>query len=251
MNIKTIKILQSLRLAKYRKLHNKFLVEGKRMVKTAFQYNQTLSNVYCTKKFFIKNRDWIVIKKIDDSFIDIISENDFKKISNTVTPSGICAICSIPKTEEIDTKNNKWIYLDNINNPGNLGTILRSASWFGLKHIAISPNSVDIYNPKVIRSAMGSQFHLKIYQNIELDEFKKTHTILSSSINGENIEKLKFPKKFVLVFSNEAHGLSSKRKKLINYHISIKKLGNGESLNVSTAASVVLYIATRCFTTKS
>ena len=245
MNIKTLKILQSLKLAKYRKLHNKFLVEGKRMVKTAFQNNQSLENVYCTKKFFIKNRDWIVLKSIDDSYIDIISDNDLKKISNTITPPGICAMCNIPKVKAIDTKPDKWIYLDNINNPGNLGTILRSASWFGLKHIAISPDSVDIYNPKLIRSAMGSQFNLKIYQNIELDEFKKTHTILSSSPNGENIDKFNFPKKFVLVFSNEAHGLSSKRKKLINYHVSIKKIGNGESLNVSTAASVALYIVTR------
>ncbi len=245
MNIKTLKILQSLKLAKYRKLHNKFLVEGKRMVKTAFQDNQILEKVYCTKKFFIKNRDWIVFKNIDDSYIDIISENDLKKISNTVTPSGICAMCNIPKAKAIDTKPNKWVYLDNINNPGNLGTILRSASWFGLKHIAISPDSVDVYNPKSIRSAMGSQFNLKIYQNIELDEFKKTHTILSSSLNGENIDKFNFPKKFVLVFSNEAHGLSSKRKKIINYHVSIKKIGNGESLNVSTAASIALYIATR------
>ena len=69
MNIKTLKILQSLKLAKYRKLHNKFLVEGKRMVKTAFQDNQILEKVYCTKKFFIKNRDWIVFKNIDDSYI--------------------------------------------------------------------------------------------------------------------------------------------------------------------------------------
>ena len=115
----------------------------------------------------------------------------------------------------------------------------------------MSPECVDLYNPKVIRSAMGSQFTLTIHRDVELDTFKETHTIIASSLEGEKLEGFKFPDRFVLVFSNEAHGLSQSRKSSVNTFVNITRLGSGESLNVSNAASIIMYVTSQFFITST
>ena len=175
----------------------------------------------------------------------IITDSQFKKISSTSTPSGIAALCNIPRSPYIDFKVRKWIYLDKIRDPGNLGTILRSALWFGFKNIILSSKSVDPYNPKAIRSGMGSHFGLNLYQNIRLNDFIKTHLIVSGSTCGEDISVFKLPEKYVLVLGNEAHGISKNIEPLIQKSVSIKRLGEGESLNLSSAASILMYSFTR------
>ena len=100
---------------------------------------------------------------------------EMKKICSTKPPSGIAAICMIPKQNVVDLNENKWLYLDRISDPGNLGSILRSASWFGFKNIALSPKSVDPYNSKTVRSAMGAHFAINLYREVELNQFFETH----------------------------------------------------------------------------
>ena len=134
------------------------------------------------------------------------------------------------------------MYFDQISDPGNLGTLLRSASWFGLKNIALSPRSVDPYNPKVVRAAMGAHFGINLYINVNLNKFLKTHTIIAASQKGTDITYFNFPKKSVFVFGNEAHGISTKRMKIIQEFITIKRFGIGESLNIASAASIVMHM---------
>ena len=177
--------------------------------------------------------------------IKVITDSQFKSISSTSTPSGIAALCNMPRSPYIDFKVREWIYLDKIRDPGNLGTILRSALWFGFKNIMLSSKSVDPYNPKAIRSGMGSHFGLNLYQNIRLDDFTKTHFIISGSTRGENISNFKLPEKYILVLGNEAHGISKGIEPLIQKSVSIKKLGRGESLNLSSAASILMYALTK------
>ena len=241
MDKKTLKSLQSLKLKKYRYDHEKFLIEGKRLVQAAVEHEYPINEIYCTKAYLNKNRGWAVLDAIPIENINILPENDLKKISSTVSPSGVCAVCKIKPRELINFNQAKWVYLDKIKDPGNLGAILRSAAWFNLSNIAISPECVDVYNPKVIRSAMGSQFALEIHRDIELDTFQETHTIIASSLKGQKLEGFKFPDRFVLVFSNEAHGLSQSRKNSVNSFVNITKSGSGESLNVSNAASIIMY----------
>ena len=96
-----------------------------------------------------------------------------KKICSTKSPSGIAATCMIPKQNVVDLDASEWLYLDRISDPGNLGSILRSASWFGFKNIALSPKSVDPYNSKTVRSAMGAHFAVNLYKEVELDQFSE------------------------------------------------------------------------------
>ena len=237
MNNQSIKELQLLKQSKYRKIKNKFIAEGKRLVGEAIHYSNSIESIYCTKTFYSKNKsDWQALLKIRKDIIKIVTDSQFKKISSTSTPSGIGALCNIPRSPYIDYKVRKWIYLDKIRDPGNLGTILRSALWFGFKNIILSSKSVDPYNPKAIRSGMGSHFGLNLYQNIRLNDFIETHLIVSGSTCGEDISVFKLPKKYVLVLGNEAHGISKNIVPLIQKSVSIKRLGEGESLNLSSAA---------------
>ena len=245
MNNRSIRELQLLKQSRHRKSKKKFIAEGKRLVGEALELSSSVESIFYTKSFYKKNQSgWENFMKIDSSLIHIISDLQFKKISSTSTPSGIAALCRMIEIEKIDFEEPLWIYLDKVSDPGNLGTIMRTASWFGIKNIVLSYGSVDPYNPKTIRAGMGAHFDLNIYQNIELNEFIKTHSIISGSNKGENISNFEFPEKYVLVLGSEAHGISKNIEKLVQQTITIKKLGKGESLNLASAASILMYALT-------
>ena len=144
----------------------------------------------------------------------------------------------------LDLNNNRWIYMDKISDPGNMGSLIRSAAWFGLKNIALSPGCVDPYNPKVLRSGMGGHFNISIHNNISLSQFCDTHSIIAGEKTGQDSTKFKFPKKCVLVLGNEAHGHTKQNQQYINTYITLKKLGSGESLNVSNAGAILFHLLT-------
>jgi len=242
MNKNQLKQVQSLRYAKYRKLYGKFFIEGSRLVKGALDWSSTVEGVYCTEAFYKDNHESSIFDDIRKDKIKIVTERVFKNICSTQSPSGIAAICTIPKNNSIDIEERQWIYLDQISDPGNLGTLLRSASWFGLKNIALSPKSVDPYNPKVVRAAMGAHFGINLYVDINLKKFYKSHTIIAASQKGTDITDFNFPKKSVFVFGNEAHGISTKRMKIAQEFITIKRFGMGESLNIASAASIIMHM---------
>ena len=246
MNDRLIKKLKLLKQSKHRKVKNQFVAEGKRLVREAINCGNTVDLLFCTKTFYEKNKNgWQGFLEISSTMIKIITDSQFKSISSTSTPSGVAALCHIPRIPHIDFKVREWIYLDKIRDPGNLGTILRSALWFGFKNIILSSESVDPYNPKAIRSGMGSHFGLNLYQNIRLDDFIKTHLIVSGSTCGEDISDFKLSERYVLVLGNEAHGISKSIEPLIQKSVSIKRIGDGESLNLSSAASILMYSLTR------
>ena len=245
MNNQSIKNLQLLKHSKHRKSKNQFIAEGKRMVGDALDLSSSVELIFCTEDFYKKNQsDWKGFANIDSALIHIISDVKFKKISSTSTPSGVAALCRMIKSTNVNLKDPIWIYLDKISDPGNLGTIMRTASWFGIKNIILSAGSVDPYNPKTIRAGMGAHFGVNIHQNVELSKFVNTHTIISGSKGGKNISDFKFPKKSVFVLGNEAHGISKDIERLIQETLTIKRLGTGESLNLACAASILMYALT-------
>ena len=166
-------------------------------------------------------------------------------IADTEHPSGIAGICPLPETQNkpFQTKH-PYIFLDTISNPGNMGTILRSASWFGIQNVAVSPNCVDPFNPKSVRAGMGAHFNLNIYENVPLIYFFEKHFfIIGDDSSGSSYLEWKKPlekKKWVLVLGNEANGISEENQALLNESISIPKYGIGESLNVATSAGILL-----------
>ena len=236
------KTIHSLRHTKHRKAYNKFLIEGKRIIESALVCNANIDIIFSSDDFLKKNNPWVQKHLKKDATIKTIEKKTLLKISNTKSPQEILAVCDIPKQDPIKLTMDKWIYLDEISDPGNMGTLIRSCEWFGIKNIALSPKCADPYNPKSIRAAMGAHFGVTIHTNTNLGIFKKTHRIIAADLKGENASTYEFPNKCVLVLGSEAHGISKKNLDYIEDSIFINKLGSGNSLNVSTAGSILIYL---------
>ena len=241
MNQKDLKIILSLKRKKGREEHNLFLIEGLRLIESALSKPSMIKIVYFNEKF--KEKSSLLLERVISEKIinEKVSTKDLKKISSTVTPSGIIALCQIPKREVLNFNHSKWIYLDKVSDPGNLGTLLRSAAWFNFKNIALSKDCVDPYNPKVVRASMGGVFDLSIHTEIELKGFSKDYLIIGASKDGLNINSFTKPNKFVLIIGSESNGISKENLNEINQMITIKKSGKGESLNAGTAGSIIMY----------
>lgn len=227
------KLINSLVKKKFRQKYNKFVVEGVKNIKEVLN-----SSIYVEK-----------IYSIDDTFDDfpsknvLITERELKKISQLVTPNTALAVCEIPQEKNIQ-KNGFIIALDDIRDPGNLGTIIRMADWFGIQQIVCSKETVDLYNPKVIQSTMGSFIRVQINYT-DLEQFFETysHSILGTFMDGENLYKTKLPEKAVLLMGNEANGISEKLESFVTQRLSIPRMGKlqqTESLNVAMATSIIL-----------
>ena len=166
-----------------------------------------------------------------------------KKLTELDTPNKIIGIVKENTPLPIG---NKILILDNIQDPGNLGTIIRSSVAFDIDTIVLSPNTVDIYNPKVIRSTQGMIFYTNII-TLKLKEFidelkTKNYTIFGTNVrNGKNIKEITLPEKFALVLGNEGQGVSKEIESLCDDNIYIKMSSKCESLNVSVATSILLY----------
>ncbi len=236
------KTIHSLRYAKHRKTYNKFVIEGKRLVKSAIVCNVKIGAIFCSHNFLRENKPWFKEHLNKGTIVKKMDKKSFLKICNTKSPQGILAVCDIPKQKPIKLNIDRWIYLDKISDPGNMGTLIRSCAWFGIKNIALSNKCADPYNPKSIRAAMGAHFEITIHTNTDLSVFKRTHRIIAANLRGENANTYEFPNKCVLVLGNEAHGISSQNLHYIQDTIFINKLGSGDSLNVSTAGSILMYL---------
>ena len=172
--------------------------------------------------------------------LEQILTKQLEKISFTQSPAGIAAVCNFPPIGNPDVNQHKWLYLYQVSDPGNMGTLFRSAAWFGFTHIALSPDCVDPFNPKVVRAGMGAHFGLSIHSNIELNLFADSHTLIGADHRGNDLSDFKSPEKFVLVLGSEAHGLSKDIQSIIDQTISIEKTGFGESLNVGVAGAILM-----------
>lgn len=175
---------------------------------------------------------------------EIIKQIDFKKFSDTKTPQGVVAVFKIPENIN-DQNSNKIIALENVSDPGNLGTILRNCDWFGFDNIILSEDCAEIFNPKVIRASAGSVFHINIneekqFYNKLIELKKRQYKILCSDLDGNDLYKFSLPQKYVLVLCNEANGPSPRLLKICDYKISIPRKGKAESLNVASASAVIL-----------
>lgn len=232
LNNPTIKEISKLKNKKYRDLTNTYLVEGEHLVEEAYK-NNLLTKIILLEDT-ICNYD---IEKI------YITKEVMKKLTELDTPNKIIGI--VKKNTPLPI-GNKILILDNIQDPGNLGTIIRSSVAFDIDTIVLSPNTVDIYNPKVIRSTQGMIFYTNII-TLELKEFineikTKNYTIFGTNVrNGKNIKEITLPEKFALVLGNEGQGVSKEIESLCDDNIYIKMSSKCESLNVSVATSILLY----------
>lgn len=230
----TIKTIQSLDKKKYRQKYNLFLVEGNKIIKELPNSDYEIENLYSI------DPENITFKT---KGIEKILPNDLKKISFLQHPKDSVAVCKIPESK-ILTDVKIQLILDGIQDPGNLGTIIRLADWFGIEQIICSNDTVDVYNPKVIQATMGSFLRLNVFYT-NLDEYLRDYQypILGTDMNGENIYETQFPERFSLVFGNEGNGIRPSTEDLISKMITIPRFGKSqstESLNVSMSAGIIL-----------
>ena len=239
----SIKHFRALKHKKHRYEYNQFLIEGKRIIHEAIKNNVIFDIILYTESFKKYNPDLIDDLIAKEHRIECLREQQINKVTATKTPSGIAAVCTFRETVQLNLITNKWLYLDNISDPGNLGTLLRTAAWFNISNIALSPNSLDPYNQKVVRAGMGAHFHLEIHSDIDINIFiENQYYIVGADHRGEPLtELLVIPERLILVLGGEAHGLSEAINKKLDKTLSIPKSGSGESLNVSVAGAILMH----------
>lgn len=230
-----IKIINSLQQKKYRKIHQQFFAEGKKVIQELLNSNFELIELFTTQESF---------PNVPKSQINTISEADLKKISVLVTPNESLAIFKIPNENKLKTDNGLTIALDDIRDPGNMGTIIRLADWFGVLQIVCSNETVDVYNPKVVQSTMGSLARVNVVY-LNLNDYLKTCKlpVYGTLLEGKNIYSEKLNRNAVVVLGNESNGISATIQELITQKITIPRFGTlqeTESLNVATATAIVL-----------
>ncbi|MBP2617588.1 TrmH family RNA methyltransferase [Chryseobacterium jejuense] len=230
----TIKVLQSLDKKKFRQKYNLFLVEGNKIICELFNSNFKVKEILSTDP-----------QKLDRTDIPIthISENELKKISFLKTPKDSAAVCYLAE-EESWTDKKIQLVLDGIQDPGNLGTIIRLADWFGIEQIICSEDTVDVYNPKVIQATMGSFTRVNMVYTDLVEYLSKTENVnIGTDMDGENIYTFEKPEKINLILGNEGNGMRPETEKLLQKCITIPRFGKSqstESLNVSMAAGIIL-----------
>ena len=246
-----IKKIKSLSTKKGRDKYQLFIIEGSRLVADAITFGSAIEQIYATEHFLTNTTNTDLINLITENALPVntISDKEMKSISDTMTPSGVLSLCPIPESGPPKLDNNdNWLYLDGISNPGNLGTLLRSAAWLGIKNIALSSNCINPYNPKVVRGGMGAQFKISIHSNIALQTYKEAkHTIIGAFQEGLDISTVNAMTiaPWVLVIGSEAHGINPLNNNLIDLKITISKIGFGESLNAGVAGGILLYQLTK------
>lgn len=230
----TIKILQSLDRKKFRQKYNLFLVEGNKTIKEIPDSGYVIQEVYSVNPLELT---------FDNVPVSPITAAELRKISFLQHPKDSVAVCRL-KPAQITTDASIRLVLDGIQDPGNLGTIIRLADWFGIQEIVCSEDTADVYNPKVIQSSMGSFLRVNVVYTDLTSFLTDTKTeIIGTDMDGENLYNTVFPEKFCLVLGNEGNGIRPETEKLLTQKITIPRFGKSrqtESLNVSMAAGIVL-----------
>ena len=228
-----LKLINSLQQKKYRTKHGLFIAEGTKVINEFLNSKLELEHL-----FFVDGFGYEEIEKATQ-----ISEVELKKVSTLKTPNNVLALFKIPGEDTL-IDNGLILVLDEINDPGNLGTIIRLCDWFGVDQLVCSNNTVDCYNSKVVQASMGSLTRLSIAYTDLLPYLKNTPLPkFATLMDGENVFKSRLPKEAVLVMGNEANGISEPLLNELNTAISIPRFGKSqetESLNVATATAILL-----------
>ena len=234
---KQIKFIKSLHQKKYRYLHRCFIVESSKNVLEIINSNFEVKFLLSTEKWLKSNK--IFLKE----GIFLVDENDLKRVTCLKNPSDVLAVVKIPEIKNNFNLKGINVALDSINDPGNFGTILRTCDWFGIKNIYCSKNCVDLFNPKVVQSSMGSISRVNVFYtdlfNVINNLNNKVHTY-AAVLDGKDLNDSKFKKNSLLIFGNESKGISNDILDLVNEKVTISKKGIADSLNVSVSVGIIL-----------
>ena len=240
-----IKLIRSLDSKKSRLEHGLFVAEGEKLVSEIIEYQITISYFVATETRFSENKE----KKLNCLEKDIATDDELKKASFLKTPQSVLCLVKLPKQElNLESLKNKLsIILDNVQDPGNLGTIIRIADWFGIEHVICSQNSADAFNPKVVQATMGAICRVKIYYENLNEVLTNVKTlgipIYGTALDGENIYNTSLTPNGFIVMGNESNGLHPSTITFLDKQLNIpffpENQKRSESLNVAVATAIV------------
>ncbi len=229
-----IKLITSLQQKKFRQAHQLFVAEGVKVIQELLLSNFVLEHLYCSEDVF---------HSVDSTQKTIVTEADLKKISSLSTANTSLALFQIP-TNQKPSSSKIILALDDLRDPGNLGTIIRLCDWFGIHQVVCSKETVDVYNPKVVQATMGSIARVSITY-VDLPQYLQESKlpVYGTFMDGKNVYKETLPSSCVLVLGNEANGISNEVAQVIQHKLAIPRFGElqkTESLNVATATAIFL-----------
>lgn len=241
-----LKHLSSLKLSKFRQKYGQFVVEGRKAVEEVFHSRWTVLGIWCTEDFANRHSP--------NYPYEIMSVSDNKKLSSMETPPGVLAW-----VETFDFSSDKprvgaqisaaegssirqfTLALDGISDPGNLGTLIRLADWYGLSSIVASEDTVDVFNPKVLAASMGSFLRVEVIYAHLPDWIKQfPGTAIGADLDGDSIYTCDVPNRTALVIGSESHGIRQEVKQCLNRFVTIPRIGEAESLNAGIAAAIAM-----------
>ena len=240
----TIKQIASLRQQKFRKELGLFVVEGRKMTEELLRSDFEVDSLFATTAF---------LESCATPFpqAETVSETQMAQMSGQDTPPGLLAVVRIPEERPLSTTARLILALDGIANPGNMGTLIRTAEWFGLRDIVCSPDCVELWNPKVIQATMGSVFRVHVTK-AELPVFltqqrESGKAVFGALLEGENVFERKEPAKGILVIGSESHGIRPNVLPCITHPVTIPRAAGSdtESLNAAVAAGILMAQLTR------
>lgn len=236
-----IKNIQSLSRQKYRKEYNLYLVEGDKNCKEWLRFSCKIAQIYALQSWVDNHQQ--LLAQHPESELNIVEEFELDKITSLKHAQQVLMVVEKPKFQELKLDGNEWVlFLEKIQDPGNMGTIIRTADWFGISKILITPDCVEIFNPKVVQSTMGSLLRIDFYE-IGLQELAKLMNaktpLYAACLEGKNIHEFKTPYPGIIAMGNESQGLSHELLQLADFKLTVPRIGAAESLNVGVATGII------------
>ena len=234
----TIKQIASLRQQKFRKELGLFVVEGRKMTEELLHSNFETVGLYATEAFLAENPSF--------SDAEVVSEMQMEQMSGQDTPPGILAVVRIPQQAEIKATSRLVLALDGIANPGNMGTLIRTAEWFGIHDVVCSLDCVELWNPKTVQATMGSLFRMKVWKtdlaNYLQQAKNKGQAVFGALLEGEDLFRMTPQPKGILVIGSESHGIRADVLPCITHPVTIPRAGGSatESLNAAVAGAILM-----------
>ncbi|ESP95242.1 TrmH family RNA methyltransferase [Pseudoalteromonas luteoviolacea] len=229
------KLIRALAQKKYRKQHGLYLVQGEKNVLELLQAKVEVQQVFATPQFILSHKNTLKHCQVTEC-----DEQALSKVSTLVSNNAAIAIVPIAEPKEID-KSGFVLALDGVSDPGNLGTIIRLADWYGLKQVVVSEDCADHLNPKVISATMGSFVRVDVIRT-DLEQLLSHYNgpIYGAYLEGQSVHQTPFTERGLLVMGSESHGIREKASQYINQPITIPAYGQAESLNVAMATGIIL-----------
>lgn len=237
------RLIKSLQSKKIRQKHQSFLVQGEKAVVELLNSSLKIHFLLATKEFLERHQT----KILETEVVEALSE-ELNKMGTLEVNDQVIAVVETPSEKQPHVRDDELILLlDSIRDPGNLGTIIRTADWFGVTTIVASKGTVDFFNPKVINATMGSFTRVNLLYT-ELDDFIRANphiTYLGADMMGDDATEFTFTKPCAICLGSESHGLSENIKQLMHANVSVRRVGKAESLNVAIAAGILMQLASK------